>query len=104
MNFFEEQRGKLDLNRTQIAARVGATAETVRLWEIERNVPSTPIATLAAGYEVTEQRMEREVMALRRRIEAREAAAAPEEEARRLTVTPILPPGREAPFVPGRAL
>lgn len=77
MNFFEEQRVKLTLNTTQMAARVGVTHQTVRLWEADRVVPRVQIATLAIGYEVAESRMEREVMAMRRRIESREAAAKP---------------------------
>jgi DNA-binding XRE family transcriptional regulator len=75
MNFFGEQRKRLDLNTTQMAARVGVTHQTVLLWESDRVEPRVPIATLAAGYEVSESRMEREVMALRRRIEARKAAS-----------------------------
>lgn len=70
-NFFEEQRNRLGLTRTEIAARLHTTAESVRLWEIDRVVPSPPIAELATGYEVSEARMERQVMAVRRRIEAR---------------------------------
>ena len=70
MNFFEEQRERLGLTRTQMGAKVGASAETVRQWESDTQVPRNPIADLASGYEVSEKVMEREVMALRRRKEA----------------------------------
>lgn len=72
-NFFEEQREKLDRTRTEQGAKVSASAESVRQWEADMSVPRVPIATLAVGYDVAESRMEKEVMALRRRIEARKA-------------------------------
>ena len=76
MNFFEQQRIRLDLNPTQMAARLGITSVTVRSWEMDTNIPRLPIARLATDYEVTEKVMEREVMALRRRVEAKRAPVA----------------------------
>lgn len=71
MEFLEHRRTRLGLSRTQIAARISTTAEAVRRWEIELVVPSIPISSLASAYEVSEDKMADEVMALRRRIEAR---------------------------------
>lgn len=73
MNFFEERRTTLGLSRTQIAAIVRTTAEPVRQWEADTSVPRPSIELLATAYRVSEARMEKEVMALRRRIEARRA-------------------------------
>jgi transcriptional regulator with XRE-family HTH domain len=74
-HFFEQQRLKLNLSQRGMAARLSISNETVRNWEADAAVPTPPIAELATAYEVTEQRMEREVMALRRRIEAKQAVA-----------------------------
>jgi len=73
-NFFRDQRVKLNLNLTQMAARCGATAQTVLNWESDVSVPSPTVETLAKAYEVSESRMERELMAQRRRIERRREA------------------------------
>lgn len=75
-HFFEEQRERLGLTKTEVAARLRTTAETIRQWEADMVVPSRPITSLALAYEVPESRMEKEVMALRRRIEARTPVAA----------------------------
>ena len=75
-NFFEEQREKLGLTATQMAARVPVSSDSVRDWEADGAVPRPPIAALAKAYQVSEQRMEKEVMALRRRLEAKRAALA----------------------------
>jgi transcriptional regulator with XRE-family HTH domain len=74
-NFFEERRARLGLSLTKLAARLDMTAQAVQRWEAELNYPSKPIRELALAYEVTEQRMADEVIALRMRIERREAAA-----------------------------
>lgn len=74
--FFEARRTKLKLNPTQMAARLGTTAQAIVWWEQDKRVPSLPITALAIAYEVSESQMEKEVMAIRRRIEARRAAVA----------------------------
>jgi DNA-binding XRE family transcriptional regulator len=69
-NFFKTRRDELKTTQRAIAIAADVTEKTVANWENDAAVPSTPIATLAAVYDVTETKMEREVMALRRRIEA----------------------------------
>jgi transcriptional regulator with XRE-family HTH domain len=75
-NFFEQQRNKLGLSGRAMAARLGIANQTVNNWENDKVVPAEPIAALAKSYEVSESRMEREVMAQRRRIEAKALATA----------------------------
>jgi transcriptional regulator with XRE-family HTH domain len=76
-NFFERQRKALGVkSQRAMAARIGCSNEAVRQWESDGAVPSTPIKQLAASYQVTENTMEREVMALRRRMEAKTETAA----------------------------
>ncbi len=71
VNFFRDRRLALGLSLTQMGARAATTAQTVFNWEAGDTVPSATIATLATAYEVAESRMEKEVMAQRRRIEAK---------------------------------
>lgn len=76
-NFFESRRDALNLNRTEMAAKVGTTAETIRTWEKELSYPArVPILHLSKCYAVSESTMSDEVMSLRRRIEARESKVA----------------------------
>lgn len=81
-NFFRARRNELAVKHRQkisqfdMAVRFkGLTPSSIGSWERDEVVPAVPISKLAQGYEVSESVMEREVMALRRRIEAREAAA-----------------------------
>lgn len=73
--FFRSRRVELGATQLAIARDLGLTEKSVANWERETVIPSSPIADLARVYKVSESRMEREVMALRRRIEARELAA-----------------------------
>lgn len=75
-NWFKRRREELGMTQREMADACGVTEKSVANVENDRVVPSSPIASLAAAYSVAEKVMEREVMALRRRIEAREAAAA----------------------------
>lgn len=75
-NFFERRRTQLGRSRTEIAAQLKLTAEAIRLWEKEVQGPKAHISALAVAYDVSEKVMEREVMALRRRIEARQLETA----------------------------
>jgi DNA-binding XRE family transcriptional regulator len=74
-NFFEARRKRLEKTQREIALAAGVTEKSVGNWENDRVIPSVPIATLAKVYDVDEKQMEREVMALRRRIEAGAAIA-----------------------------
>lgn len=68
INFWRDQRIKLGLSLTQMAARVDSSAQTVLNWENDETLPSKSSAELAAGYEVSESRIDREFMAMRKRI------------------------------------
>lgn len=75
MNFFQQRREFIGLSQRKMATRIGVSNEAVRQWEDDSSVPQTPIAVLATAYQVSETKMEREVMALRRRLEATKAEA-----------------------------
>jgi DNA-binding XRE family transcriptional regulator len=70
-NFFRSQREQLDTTQRALAIAIGVTEKAIANWENDVVVPKTPIAILASVYGVSEQKMEREVMAQRRRIEAK---------------------------------
>lgn len=70
INFFEAQRNALNISQRQMAKRLDVSNTLISALEQDRRVPRVTVAKLAKAYEVTETRMERELMALRRRIEA----------------------------------
>lgn len=76
-NFFETQRTDvLKFSQRAMAMKLGVANTTVATWEADEAVPGLPVAKLAAEYQVSESRMERELMAMRRRIEARKEKSA----------------------------
>lgn len=76
MNFWEKQRSEvLGISQRKMAARIGVSNSAISSWEVDQVIPTTPIAELARAYEVNEKIIERELIAQRRRIEAKTAAA-----------------------------
>jgi transcriptional regulator with XRE-family HTH domain len=76
MNFFESRREELKLSQRALADVLGVSNTAVSNWEHDEVVPALEISALAAGYKVSESRIERELIALRRRIEERKSVAA----------------------------
>lgn len=74
-NFFKARRDELKVTQRSLALALEVTENTIANWEDDSVVPGSPIAALAVAYDVPESRMAREVMAVRLRIEAREAVA-----------------------------
>lgn len=76
-NFFETHRTDvLKLSQRGMATKLGVANTTVGTWEADELIPTLSVEKLAIGYEVSESRMEKELMAMRRRIEARKEKAA----------------------------
>ena len=53
-NFFKRRREELGLSQWGIAQRLGVSNSAVSSWEDEIRIPTLPIASLTAGYEIKE--------------------------------------------------
>jgi len=74
-NFFKRRREELGLSQRGIAQRLGVSNSAVSSWEDEIRIPTLPIASLAAGYDVKETVIEKALIEQRRAMEKKQATA-----------------------------
>jgi len=74
-NFFKRRREELGMSQRGLAQKLGVSNSAVSSWEDEIRIPTLPIASLAAGYEVKEPVIERALIEQRRAMEKKQAAA-----------------------------
>lgn len=76
MNFWKRCREKIDLSQFDLAVKLGVTTSLISAWERDASVPTlTRSATLAKCFGVSREKIESEIVAQTRRIEARALAA-----------------------------
>lgn len=70
-NFFLDRRIALDLTQREIATPLEITPAAVSAWERDQSPPElSRAAELAAVYKVTQERIEKEIVAMNRRRQA----------------------------------
>jgi transcriptional regulator with XRE-family HTH domain len=73
-NFFAARRAELGLTQRQIADTLRMTAQAVSAWETEKTLPEvTLFDRLAKVYDVTPERIAKEVLVMARRRELQPA-------------------------------